>query len=245
MEIKKNTSTCKPVRKRKSQQRILQNLGHGGVREGAGRKKSKNSGVSHSRRPELSSSHPLHITVKIRPGLPSLRTKKCHQALRYAIRRAKEYGLRVIHFAILSNHVHLIVEVKEKHTLSIGMQSLGICFSKAINRLCHNKGSVFKDRYHAVILKTPTQLKRALIYVFENAAKHAKKLEVFDFYSTLCLFNEWKLLFFEKRYSKNQKQGCRKCLSIPKIQPEKLQVLSESLSKPQTWLLKSGWMRAL
>jgi len=35
------------------------------------------------------------------------------------------------------------------------------------------KGRVFDDRYHARVLRTPTEVRHAIHYVLENARKHA------------------------------------------------------------------------
>ena len=46
---------------------------HGGVRRGAGRKKCRDSGVSHCTRARLAPSYPVHVTVRLRAGRASLR----------------------------------------------------------------------------------------------------------------------------------------------------------------------------
>src|SRR5215468_744013 len=48
----------------------------GGRRRGAGRKPAgAKAGVSHFRRPEVCPRHPVHVTMKLRGGLPNLRHK--------------------------------------------------------------------------------------------------------------------------------------------------------------------------
>jgi putative transposase len=56
--------------------------------------------------------------------------------------------------------------------LSRGMQSLEIRMARALNESMERQGRVFADRYHAHILKTPTEVGRARRYVLENAAIH-------------------------------------------------------------------------
>ncbi|HEX5051991.1 MAG TPA: hypothetical protein VFZ65_09480, partial [Planctomycetota bacterium] len=49
---------------------------HGGRRAGAGRKpKGETAGVHHREREALASRFPVHVTVKLLPGLPRLRSK--------------------------------------------------------------------------------------------------------------------------------------------------------------------------
>jgi len=43
------------------------------------------------------------------------------------------------------------------------------------NRLRGEHGQVFADRYHAHVLRTPTEVKRAVAYVLDNHRKHARE----------------------------------------------------------------------
>jgi hypothetical protein len=56
--------------------------------------------------------------------------------------------------------------------LSRGMQGLKIRLAKALNRVWRRAGSVFSDRYHAHALKTPREVRNALLYVLNNFRKH-------------------------------------------------------------------------
>jgi REP-associated tyrosine transposase len=76
------------------------------------------------------------------------------------------------HFSVMGNHMHMLVEVTEAQSLSRGMQGLGIRMAKALNREMKKQGAVYADRYHAHILKTPSEVARALNYVMDNARKH-------------------------------------------------------------------------
>src|SRR5262249_10884764 len=58
---------------------------------------------------------------------------------------------------------------------SRGMQGLTIRLARAINRALGRTGKVFADRYHARILKTPTEVRNAVEYVLQNHAKHLRK----------------------------------------------------------------------
>src|SRR5690606_41964204 len=75
----------------------------------------------------LDARHPVHVTVRLAEGLPSLRGKGTFAVVRECLRRAKErLGARVVHFAVLGNHVHLIVEAEGKGALARAMQGLKI-----------------------------------------------------------------------------------------------------------------------
>jgi hypothetical protein len=81
----------------------------GGRREGAGRKpKGERAGVPHERRAALAARFPVHVTLKVVHGVPSLRRKETVAALRRAF-GATRFGTRVVHDSVQTNHVHLLV----------------------------------------------------------------------------------------------------------------------------------------
>ena len=73
---------------------------------------------------------------------------------------------------MLGNHVHFIVEADDSAALSRGMQGLAIRLAKALNRMMGRSGGVFDDHYDARLLRSPTQLVRAIAYVLRNAEHH-------------------------------------------------------------------------
>jgi len=82
------------------------------------------------------------------------------------------FGFRVVHYSVQSNHLHLIAEAPDRRALTRGVQGLLIRLAKGLNRLWRRKGSVFSDRYHDRILKTPREVRNALVYVLQNGVKH-------------------------------------------------------------------------
>src|SRR5215510_4245248 len=89
----------------------------GGSRAGAGRKpKGEKAGVSHAPRALLAARFPAHVTLKLLRGLPRLRSKSEYAALRAAFvagckgTRASGAGnFRLCHYAVLNDHLHLLV----------------------------------------------------------------------------------------------------------------------------------------
>ena len=58
----------------------------GGARKGAGRKpKGERAGVSHTTRAKLASRFPVHVTVRLLKGFPSLRAVETYGVLRQAV----------------------------------------------------------------------------------------------------------------------------------------------------------------
>jgi REP element-mobilizing transposase RayT len=164
------------------------------VRPLPGRPKQKGSGVSHHPRPLLPEKSALHVTLKARSVVPNLRSRRRFSAIKAAFVRCcaqQQRGFRLVHFAVLSNHVHFVVEADSKRALSMGMQKLLHSISRRLNALSLREhgnrqstktgsyralkgwlGRVFCDRYHAHPLKTPTEMERAVRYVRNNAERH-------------------------------------------------------------------------
>jgi hypothetical protein len=53
------------------------------------------------------------------------------------------------------------------------MQGMTIRMAKGLNRVMVRKGRVFSDRFHAHVLRTPTEVRHAVRYVSDNAKRHA------------------------------------------------------------------------
>jgi REP element-mobilizing transposase RayT len=150
----------------------------GGKREGAGRPRrdgvvGARVGVPHVTRGVLAERFPVHVTWRMEKQVWNLRTRRCFGVMRTAMYAgALKGGFRLVHYAVMGNHVHLIVEAPNRVRLSRGMQGLGIRIARALNRVMGRSGRVVADRYHAHILRTPSEVRRARAYLLTNARHH-------------------------------------------------------------------------
>jgi REP element-mobilizing transposase RayT len=146
----------------------------GGKRKGAGRRPNgSKAGVSHLRRPAIAARHPVHVTLRVRAGVGYLRAWQRAQILQDAFREARiRFGMRIVHYSIQGNHLHLIVEVESAEALSRGMQGLAIRIARRLNALVGRCGTVFADRYHAHALRSRREVANAVRYVLNNYRKH-------------------------------------------------------------------------
>jgi REP element-mobilizing transposase RayT len=106
-------------------------------------------------------------------------------------RGAERFGCRLVHYSIQSNHLHAIVEALDAHALSRAMQGLLVRVARALNKLWCRKGSAFVDRYHARALRTPREVRSALLYVLHNARHHGLQVTGVDEYSSGPWFDGW------------------------------------------------------
>ena len=150
--------------------------GRGGPREGAGRPRKVKDQLQHVRRAKVPKHGVAHVTVKVRKDVPKLRDRRFLQAFRKTLAKGCERGdFRVVHYSIQANHVHLLVEASGNGALGRGMNSVGVRFARAVNRVFGRKGPVLLERFHARVCRTPTEVRRALAYVLLNVRKHWKQ----------------------------------------------------------------------
>ena len=63
--------------------------------------------------------------------------------------------------------------------------------AKGLNRILRRRGPLFADRYHARALRTPRELRNALIYVLQNWKKHVRGAFGLDKRSSAAWFTGW------------------------------------------------------
>jgi REP element-mobilizing transposase RayT len=77
----------------------------------------------------------VHVTLRIAAGVPSLRDGRLFDEVRFALVAGRErFGFRLVHFSVLSNHLHLLAEVPDRRALALAMQGLSIRVARAVNR---------------------------------------------------------------------------------------------------------------
>jgi REP element-mobilizing transposase RayT len=91
--------------------------------------------MARTTRPAHAAYHPALVTVKLRQHLPRLRNRKERAALLTHIARGKDrFGFRLLHFSILNDHLHFVVEAKDRTALCRGLQGLLIRLARGLNK---------------------------------------------------------------------------------------------------------------
>lgn len=140
------------------------------------RARARKGRVPHVRREGFSSACPIHVTVRVRDGVPNLRSRLAMREIRGAFSVARErLGMRITQYSVQANHIHLVVEATDRCALSRAMKGLCVRIARRLNRATKRKGQVFADRYHAHILRTPTEVRNAIRYVMNNSLIHARR----------------------------------------------------------------------
>ena len=206
----------------------------GGWRPGAGRKPGPNPPVAHKPRKAFPSAHPCLVTLKVRPGMASLRMVGVVREVEASFRQGAERGeFRLVHYSVQSDHLHAIVEAEGPSALGRGMKSLAARFARAVNRALRRSGPVLRERYHLRVLASPRQVRNALRYVLLNARRHWAKRRGsrvlpgpvrLDPASSARWFRGW------KPGSVGAEEAARG-------------IASPAVEAARTWLLAVGWRR--
>ena len=159
--------------------------------------------------------------MRARSGLPSLRRPAIYRLVSDCISKASNAQFRVVQFSVQRDHLHLLVEARDKQALSGGARGLAIRSARRLNGHLGSKGAVWGDRYHARAMTTPTEVRRALVYVLMNIKKHSQ---------TPC----------------EGVDPCSSAVWFDGFVPDRAPIASRDpppVQSPRTWLAAHGWRR--
>ncbi len=215
----------RPKAKSKSVQLELRLPTRGGAREGAGcKRKRERVTVKHVRRAPFRAWKPALVTMRMCRGIPNLRERSAWAVIVRTMRAVRAHApLRVVHYSVMSNHIHAIVEADGHAAFVAGMRALTIRLARALNQHFARKGRVLDHRYDARSLGSPREVRNALQYVLLNSRKHAAERgdvlagDWIDPRSTAVCFDGW---------AAAPSVSCAKDFGI---------------AAPRSWLLRTGW----
>jgi REP element-mobilizing transposase RayT len=212
----------------------------GGARRGAGRPKNgERASQPHTARPRLKPNEPVHVTIRAIDDVATLRRFDSYHAVRKAL--VATFGrdtFRIVHLTIQGNHIHLLIEASDRTALAKGMQAFQISAAKHLNAAItkrkglrrRRRGSVFTDRYHAEIIRTPRHARHELCYVLNNWRRHGE--------SQKRISTGWRIDPFSSAPSFD---GWRDIDASAITWPETYVPLP--VWEARTWLLREGWRR--
>ena len=174
---------------------------HGGARANAGPKPTGRfgrdatgvpiRGVLHRTRPSLDARHPLHVTLRTVYRPHNLRHPAVAAEIGKVLKRRalRDLPCRLVHFSIQRDHLHLLIEATDRVALARGVQGIASGLARVVNRATGCEGRLWRDRYHARPLRTPTEVRRALVYVLRNGQKHGSTASAVDPFSSAAWFH--------------------------------------------------------
>jgi REP element-mobilizing transposase RayT len=196
--------------------------------------------VSHAAREEHDSRHPVHVSMRRVKRAPSLRSERIFRAILGQLARVKRCGVRVAHYSVQHDHLHLIVEGEDRHDLSAQMHKLFSRIALAVNAVAIRRGRLFRDRHHREELDGPTKTRNALVYVLFNDRKHHAQnggavddalLTELDDRSSAAWLDGW-----------DPRAGPPpETLTRLRARDGDIEGFGAPRTEPQTWLAQEGW----
>ncbi len=77
----------------------------------------------------------------------------------------KRFGLRILNYAVTSNHIHLLVIDSGQDVIPKSIQLVAGRTAQEYNQRKNRKGAFWEDRYHATAIAKDQHLTRCLIYI--------------------------------------------------------------------------------
>lgn len=176
--------------------------------------------------------------MTLRSRLTCLRSQHVFSTVRLALVRAarRDPGcFRLVHFSVQRDHLHLVVEARDKRALSSGVRSIAIRVARYVNELLSRRGPLWADRWHGRALRTPREVRHAFVYVLANFRKHARRPlgAGIDPFSSGAWFDGWCDWAPSSGLPPPLAEPAR-CPSADSFPP---------VSAPRTWLARTGWRR--
>ena len=173
----------------------------------------------------------MHVTLRRARLLPGFRRQSIAHRFEACVAAVKGSSLaarfRVLQYSFQDDHVHLVVEARDRAALSQGMQGLAIRLARAFNRTARRSGKVWGDRYHARELTSPREVRRGIVYVLMNHKKHGVARGALDTYSSA--------LWFDGLDAATVTARARVLVQM--------RTRDAPVSQPLTWLAGAGWRR--
>lgn len=195
-----------------------------------GRPRKPGDFTRHAPRERVGRHTPVHITIKVLPRSARLRSTRRFRAIRQAlIKGGLRFGFRLVHYSVQSTHLHLIGEAEDTLAVSRAIKGISVRIARRLNALSGRRGTVIRERYHMRLIRDRMQARRCVVYVLNNARRHAaqrgKRLsaDYLDECSSARAFDGW-----SRRPDRRSAPGCPRdpCPDLPLgVHPAKSRLL--------------------
>lgn len=121
----------------------------------------------HTRR-LVSVRRPMHLTMKLKADLPSLRRAGPRAAFRVLLAEARSRGVRTVSFQLMGNHIHWLVMPESAASLRDATRYVFGQLARRLNKMWGRRGKVFVERYFSTIGTSARQIWNTLNYIARN-----------------------------------------------------------------------------
>ena len=113
-----------------------------------------------------------HITVRGNSRQAVFRNDNDYEKYLEFVKRCKrKYKFRVFGYCLMSNHIHLLIEVAIAKTLSSAMSSLQRAYTGYFNGTYGQVGHLWQGRYGSKIIIKDQYLLNAITYIEQNPVR--------------------------------------------------------------------------
>lgn len=100
-----------------------------------------------------------------------LDNEDCEKYIQYLLKAKAKYGFKLYAYALMKNHLHLLIEDAGKHgkpAISKIMASLNTSYSMHFNKKYNRSGHLYDNRFHSNIIEKENYLLMAVRYINLN-----------------------------------------------------------------------------
>ena len=130
----------------------------------------------------------MHITKRVRTGVPRLRRQEVLDCFRELVEEARKRGVHTFAWVIQDDHIHWYARPESKEALADATRYVFGRFAKYVNRLFGRTGKVFEERYYSEISRSVKQAFVTLNYVLKNVVARGYRVPAdrIDHYTRFC-----------------------------------------------------------
>jgi hypothetical protein len=119
--------------------------------------------------------------MTLHASIDGLRGEAAFDAIRRAVAGTNASApeqFRILHFSVAPSRVYLIAEARNARSLSSGARSIAIRIARYVNDTLSRTGPLWADRWRRRDLKTPEDVRSALLHLFTNSRNHTHDARV-------------------------------------------------------------------
>jgi REP element-mobilizing transposase RayT len=131
--------------------------------------------------------HCYHVIAATRDRLPLFSDSGFAEIVMEAIQFVRYEKAFVFSFAIMPDHIHLLLVPKTPWTISQVMQSIKGFSSRAINQRRGTRGAIWQQSFYDRVIRDEEQLRSTLAYIHQNPVEHGLVTRAEEYqYSSAC-----------------------------------------------------------
>jgi len=119
-------------------------------------------------------------------------------------RYKKKYGFQLFAYCLMTNHIHLLIKVSKKGSISQIMQSITVAQTRYFNHKYHRCGHVWQGRFLSPIVSEDRHLLNVMRYIEQNPlrAGMVKRLEDYRWSSHLLNIRKAESILIDRHLNK-------------------------------------------